>query len=261
MKQRINFWTGIAVFSALLVCAEDVATIRFQDGMVKKLNSFTIQDGKIVLPNDQISVAVSTIANFNMAFDAISIKQCNALYNTGEFEKLAKLLDAALTPLKPFESVPGNLDSFIHWQLRANFWTKKYNNVRRRADLLKTRKSPFATEAALYAVLSLIEEKKTAEATTTFAAIQKPEAVSPAMTEVIRGRLAMVEKKYPEALQHFANGVVHHSRDAEWLPTATFYEGVIYKRTGYLEAAMNIAEELELAYPDTVWSRRAAELK
>ena len=81
------------------------------------------------------------------------------------------------------------------------------------------------------------------------------------MAEFVRGRIAIAEKKYPEALQHFSNVIVFHSRDPEWMPAATFYEGVVYKKTGYLTAASNIVEELKLAYPDTVWSRRAAELK
>ena len=145
--------------------------------------------------------------------------------------------------------------------MRAQFWTKQYDKMRNRANLLQARKSSFAAEAALYEVLALIEENKFAEAAPAFAAVKNPEAVSPVMTEIIRGRMAMAEKKYPEALQHFSNGVVFHSRDPEWMPAATFYEGKVYKRTGYLVAALNIAEELELAYPDAVWSRRAAELK
>ena len=113
----------------------------------------------------------------------------------------------------------------------------------------------------LDSVLKLIEGNQPAEAARAFAALENPDARSPAMAEFIRGRMALAEKKYPEALQHFSNVVVFHSRDPEWMPAATFYEGVVYKKTGYLAAASNIVEELKLAYPDTVWSRRATELK
>jgi TolA-binding protein len=113
----------------------------------------------------------------------------------------------------------------------------------------------------LKAVLMLIEKDQPAEAARALAAVNSPDAEAPAMTEFVRGRLSLAEKKYPEALQHFSNVIVFHSRDPEWMPAATFYEGAVYKRTGYTEAAANIAEELEMAYPDTVWSRRAAELK
>ncbi len=111
------------------------------------------------------------------------------------------------------------------------------------------------------AVLALIDQNKTAEAARAFAAVKNPDARSPAMAEFVRGRIAFAEKKYPEALQHFSNVIVFHSRDPEWMPAATFYEGKVYRKTGYLVAALNIAEELELAYPDTVWSQRATELK
>ena len=117
------------------------------------------------------------------------------------------------------------------------------------------------TALELKAVLALIDQNKPAEAARAFVAVKSPDARSPAMAEFVRGRIAIAEKKYPEALQHFSNVIVFHSRDPEWMPAATFYEGVVYKKTGYLTAASNIVEELKLAYPDTVWSRRAAELK
>jgi len=110
-------------------------------------------------------------------------------------------------------------------------------------------------------VLTLIDQNKPAEAARAFAALKTPDAPSPAMAEFVRGRLAITKKKYPEALQHFSNVVVFHSRNPKWMPAATFYEGVVYKKTGYLTAASNIVEELKLAYPDTEWSRRAGELK
>ncbi len=261
MKHRIKFLIAAALLSAPLVRAADTATLRFQNGTVRTLGDLTVQDGTIFLPKDQIRVAVSTIRKIDFSFDTLSVEQCEALFNAGEFEKLAAMLNTALTPLKPFEAFPGNLDPFLRWQMRAQFWTGQYDELRQRAELLRTRKSSFAAEAALYEVLALIEEDKSAEAATAFAAVNNPEADFPAMTELIRGRLAMAEKKYPAALQHFSNVIVFHSRDAEWMPAATFYEGKVYRKTGYLVAALNIAEELELAYPDTVWSRRAAELK
>jgi len=118
-----------------------------------------------------------------------------------------------------------------------------------------------AQSPELTAVLKLIDGNQTAEAARAFSAVKNPDARSPAMAEFVRGRLALAEKEYPQALQHFSNVVVFHSRDPEWMPAATFYEGVVYKKTGYLKAASNIVAELELAYPGTEWSRRAAELK
>ncbi len=119
----------------------------------------------------------------------------------------------------------------------------------------------FVQGESLEAVLALIDKNQPAEASRIFSALKNPDVPSPAMAEFVRGRIALAEKKYPVALQHFSNVIVFHSRDPEWMPAATFYEGVVYKRTGYLTAASNIIEELKLAYPGTVWSRRAVELK
>ncbi len=118
-----------------------------------------------------------------------------------------------------------------------------------------------AQSPELAAVLKLIDGNQVAEASRAFAALKNPDALSPAMAEFVRGRLSLAEKKYPAALQHFSNVIVFHSRDLEWMPAATFYEGIVYKRTGYLAAASNIVAELEMAYPGSEWSRRAAELK
>ena len=261
MKQRINILIITALLATPIVQAANTATLRFQNGAVRTLSDLTVQDGKIALPDDQISVAVSTIANIDVEFETLSVEQCESRFAAAEFNELAAQMDAALAPLKPFEAIPGNLDAFFHWQMRARFWAGQYDSVLRRAELLKTQESPFAAEAALYAVLAMIEEGQMADAATAFATLKNLEAALPTMTQFIRGRLAMAEKKYPEALQFFSNGVVFHSRDSEWMPASTFYEGMVYKRTGYLVAALNIAEELELAWPDTVWSRRAMELK
>jgi hypothetical protein len=75
-----------------------------------------------------------------------------------------------------------------------------------------------------------------------------------------QARLAFEREQYTEALQHLAQGSLAHSRDAEWTPAAVFLEGTIYKKTGQAEAAAYAAEELALGWPESIWSRRAAEL-
>jgi len=117
------------------------------------------------------------------------------------------------------------------------------------------------TVRALNSVLKLIDQNQIKEASWALKPLQNPEAFAPAMTEYVRGRLALAERKYPEALQHFSNVVVFHNRDPKWMPAATFYEGLVYKKTGYLTAVSNVVEELKLTYPGSEWSRRADELK
>lgn len=66
--------------------------------------------------------------------------------------------------------------------------------------------------------------------------------------------------EYTEALQHLAQVSLAHRRDSEVTPAAVFLEGMIYKKTGQTNAAAYVAEELTLGWPESVWSRRAAEL-
>jgi len=72
---------------------------------------------------------------------------------------------------------------------------------------------------------------------------------------------AVEQERYTEALKTLAQISVFHSRDPELAPAAVFYEGLVCKRTGQLEAARQTAEELVLGWPESDWSRRAEELK
>ncbi len=74
-------------------------------------------------------------------------------------------------------------------------------------------------------------------------------------------QIAFDRGEYTEALQHLAQVSLTHSRDSERMPAAVFLEGMIYKKTGQTNAAAYVAEELTLGWPESVWSRRAAELK
>jgi hypothetical protein len=74
-------------------------------------------------------------------------------------------------------------------------------------------------------------------------------------------QLAFERGQYTEALQQLVPVMVTADRNAEWFPAALFLEGLIYQKTGQTEAAAYTADELSLGWPDSVWGRRAAELK
>jgi len=76
-----------------------------------------------------------------------------------------------------------------------------------------------------------------------------------------RAQAAYDQGEYTEALQQLAQVSLAHSRDSAKTPSAVFLEGMIYKKTGQTNAAAYVAEELTLGWPESVWSRRAAELK
>jgi tetratricopeptide (TPR) repeat protein len=147
------------------------------------------------------------------------------------------------------------------YKIRACFWEKKFDDASRLIQLLQSKQSSYAPVAGLYDVLIMMEERTpVAEVSAEFDQIKNPEQISSVMSEYILGRMAIEAREYETALKHFSKILVFNSRDPEWVPAATFQEGLIYKKTGYLEAASNVASELRIGYPDSFWGRRADDL-
>ena len=261
MKHNVMVFMVALTLSALPGRAAFQATIAFANGAIRELDRIDVQQGALLLPADEIRVPISTIQSVDVSFDNLSPARCERLLNEARFEELRTVLEPELAPLEPVAGAPGNLGGFVRWLMKAAYWTGKTDLARRQIALLKESGSPFASEAELYDVMILIDEGRSGDAAIKLAETGAPESVSPAMTEVIRARLMMEQKNWPQALQHVANVAAFYSRDPEWMPAAAFYEGSIYKRTGYLQAASNIVAELEMTYPEGWWSRRAAELK
>lgn len=182
--------------------------------------------------------------------NSLTAAKCEALFKAGKFEQLEKSLSGA-----------GNPDGFLAWQMKVQFWNGQYAEMRKTADILKQRSPAFFGLAGMYSALALIEQNQPDNAALVFAAVNNAEAVSAPMALFVRARLAMAKREYRDALQNMARIVAQYDRDPEWMPAATLYEGLIYKRTGYLDAAGNVAKELIENYPDGYWGRRAGELK
>jgi Flp pilus assembly protein TadD len=91
------------------------------------------------------------------------------------------------------------------------------------------------------------------------AAVQTAVAVLPEK-QLELARIAFDRGEYTEALQHLAQVALTNSRDFDQMPDAVFLEGLIYQKTGQTEAAAYVADELKFGWPESVWSRRAAEL-
>ncbi|HNX53056.1 MAG TPA: hypothetical protein PKI68_04860 [Pontiellaceae bacterium] len=114
--------------------------------------------------------------------------------------------------------------------------------------------------AVLNQVLGLLDQSRTDDAAALLEKVPQADAFSP-MKEYLQARLAFERGQYTEALQHLAQVENFGGRDSEWLPASVFLEGMVYKKTGQTEAAAFTAQELVLGWPESVWSRRAAELK
>ena len=183
------------------------------------------------------------------------------LVKRGAYKELDERLTPALDSVKQGIGLPGNLDAYQRYQLLASFWIRKFDVAQSVIHSLKQTNSQYAPLAELYSVLIQIEQGQIDAADAAFKKMDHPERISAACSEFIRGRLAMSEREYTQALIDFSKILVNYNHDPEWGPAATFYEGLVYKRTGYLESASNVASELTLAYPGAYWGTRAGELK
>ncbi len=249
-----------AVFSSV---AEYQVELTFDNGAVRSVDNLVIESGKVILAQENLQVPFSQIRSANFTFDQpLSADACEVFLKRGAYREMIDKLNSFLMPVSQALPIPGNLDLYVQYKMRACFWAKNYADASAAARLLQDKNSSYAPLAALYQVLILLEQDASAETVAqALSKISDPRQISAPIAEFIAGRMAMDKRAYDVALQHFANILVFHGRDPEWAPAAAFYEGVVYKRTGYLESASNIADELRIAYPDADWGRRADELK
>lgn len=259
MKSAAIF-TCLMLAGSLPVLADIKARITYDKNSTADIVNPVLRDNAFILP--QGALPLSRISRMDFEFgDGLTAQQCETLFNAGAFDQLDKLLTGALKQADSFAGLPGNLDVYLTWQMKVQFWNGRYAEMNRTADFLIQRKAASAGAAGMYAVLAAIEQKPADEAVKMFAAADKAADAQEPMILFVRARLAAAGQEYREALQLLARIVVLHDKDPEWMPAATLYEGLIYKRTGCPEAAGNIAKELTGKYPDGYWNRRAEELK
>ncbi len=245
--------------AASAVLADVKARITYDGAATDEVVNPSAQDNAVILP--QGTLPFSRISRMDFEFDGgLTAQQCETLFSKGAFDQLEQTLTAGLKQIVPFSGLPGNLDVYLTWLMKVQYWNGHYAEMNKTVELLRQRNAPSSGIAGLYAVLSAVEQKQSDEAEKMFAAINSPETVSVPMALFIRARLAIAKREYRTALQSLAGIVVQYSRDPEWMPAATLYEGLVYKRTGYLDAAGNVSKELIENYPDGYWARRRAEL-
>ena len=258
---------GLFAAAALAVSAEYEVKLTFVNGVQRTLSTLTVQGGKVILAGENLQVPFDQIKEAEFTFEAedgqdlLTAGQCEILLKRAAYKEMVDRIDAFLEPVKQGLGLPGNLDVYIQYKMRACFWTGKYDEALSLVRLLQSKQSSYVPLAGLYEVLVMIEEGQTVgNVRAAFEKIENPENVSAAMTEYIYGRLALEDLKYEQALQHFSKVLVYHRRDLEWVPASTFQEGTIYKWGGEYDAMSEIRKELKLAYPDGYWGERAAEL-
>lgn len=255
--------TGLFLVATLCVQAAYEVEITFANGAKRVVDELVVQSGKVILSKENLSVPFEQIQSANFTFDEpLTTNECDVFLKRGAYGEMVNRLNLFLEPVKQGLTVPGDIDVYVKYKMRACFWAEKFDEAQAMANILLSKKSPFSPVAGLYKVLIMMEQEQPSdEVRAAFEQIQNPDSISGAIAEYIRGRLAVGERQYEPALKHFANVLVFYGRDPEWVPAATLQEGLVYKKTGYLESASNVAEELKIAYPDSYWGRRADELK
>lgn len=260
LKTLIIAVLGLGVFVAH---ADYEVTITFKNGAERTVDNLVVQAGKVVLAKENLSVPFNQIKSAVFTFEEpLTLEECEGMVKRGEYKELLSQVNEFLAPVRQGLELPGNLDQYIQYKMRAGLWAKQYSETLAAASILEKKGSSYAPLAGLYKVLVLLEQGKSSdEVAGAFSAISDPDRISEPISEYIRGRLAIEKREYETALQHFSNIEVYHRRDAEWAPAAAYYEAVVYNRTGYLEAAANVVEEFKIAYADSYWGVRADELK
>jgi tetratricopeptide (TPR) repeat protein len=252
---------GWILLSAFCAQAAYQVEVRFTNGTFRKVNALTVESGSVVLSSENLTVPLAQVKEAVFAFDGLTEADCTQLVKIGAYDDLAARLKTALDEVPQAMQLPGNIDGYLLHNLRASFWTGNYAEAQRMIGILQTKASPAAPLAALYGVLIQIERGETDAAVKSFEAVTGSDSALAPAVEFVRARLAMARREYEPALEGLATVLAQYGRDLEWLPAATLYEGIVYKRTGYPELASVVAKELRLAWPGAYWERRAGELK
>jgi tetratricopeptide (TPR) repeat protein len=252
--------TICCLFAAVCGYADYKVELTFSNGATRSVKNLVIQDGVVILAKENLKIPVSQVKSARFTIEeALRVSECAVLIKRGAYEDLLSQVDAFLKPVEHGLVLKSNLDVFVQYKMKALFRLDRFEEALVAAESLRSKQSQFSPVADAYVALITLEQGAPA-AEVTNACLSMGESFG-AIKEYIRGRLAMNMKMYEVALQHFSNVLVFYERDPEWVTAASFYEGLIYKKTGYLEQAAGVAAELKIAYPDGYWSRRADELK
>jgi len=253
---------GLFAAAALTAVADYEVTYTFINGAKRTASDFVVQGGQVILAKENLQVPFEQIEKADFTFEEpLPVEQCEILLKQASYDELAEQLDVFLDPVKPALALPGNLDIYIQYKMRVCFWTEQYEEARGLARILQAKESSYAPLAALYEIMIMLEEFQPADQIrTALGEIENPEEASGAMVEYIEGRLALEDTNYDQALQHFSRVLVYYRRDPEWVPAATFQEGLIYRSGGEYDAMSEVRKELKLAYPNRYWGERAEEL-
>ena len=187
------------------------------------------------------------------------------LYLREKYAKLKNLLAAELAPANGFLDVPGNLWPLHLIYLKTLYWTEDFAGLKKYASRI-LRKPPTRLardEATLFTILALIGQGEHEETPALLAKYEiRPDAITdPPLYHLAKARVAMAHGERNEALEELATIVSFHAKDFEWMPAALYDSATLYMARGQPDVAIQIAKELQVAYPGTTWQKKAAALQ
>ena len=227
--------------------------------VVKQLN---VKGDRLYQGTGSSSTSLSMIKLIEFRFSGISLNMCDSMFRTGDRKSLEGLIEQNVGPLAQYSHLPTNLGDYLMWWLKAQYWNGNEAGVAKTVGYIRQTADPILiNEASLYFVMQLLDQGKVDNARTVFFSVGNPEEISVPMTEYIRGKLALESGDPRAAMQHVARIIAFHSRDVEWLPSATVLEARIYQRLGHPQKAEAVANELIIAYPKSRWSKLGEQIK
>ncbi len=77
------------------------------------------------------------------------------------------------------------------------------------------------------------------------------------LSQMLKGMYKEVEKKIPDALDMYAEGIVFGKISSDWMPELLYKTGMAYKKSKNFVAANEIFLQINALYPDSVFAPKA----
>ena len=187
------------------------------------------------------------------------------LYLNEKYEKLKRLLADALAPAQEYLDVPSNLWPLQRVYMKTLLWSGDYAALDQYTKRI-LRLQPVSRErdeATLFRVLGLSGIGKSSEAQALFrdTKLDLETLVDPPLYHFAKAKVAILAGAEDEAQEELATIVSFHAKNFEWMPAALYESASQYMARGQADVAIQIAEEIQVAYPSTSWKERAATLQ
>ncbi len=260
--RKMVFILLVAGFSNGAGAQQYAAQVTLNSGNSFVVGKLDIRGDRLYSANGQSAAAVSMIKSVEFRFSGLNLSMCDSMFRAGKYSSLESLLERNLEPVRPFSYLSSNLSDYWVWLLRVQYWSNGQSGVTNTIAQIRMGGSPAHVDVAtLYFAMLLLDQDQLADAKIVFNSVADPDAVSVPMTEYLRGKIALEEGDYRQAMQHVAKIIAFHSRNVEWMPPATALEARIYQKSGQPKKAEIVANELILAYPGTKWSALGEQIK